>query len=136
VQSILILHFIAKIGFQANDAVSQLKMVEKGLSREDLAIVVLIDFPFQILGGWIAGKFSTGHAPLRPWMWAFWPRLAFAFITTLIVYYFPSPPISNGFFIFLIIHGVLQSLSRRAFYFERSSLHFTDGFKVRYNLSE
>jgi len=111
VQSILILHFIAKIGFQANDAVSQLKMVEKGLSREDLAVIVLIDFPFQILGGWVAGKFSTGQAPLRPWVWAFWPRLAFAFTTTLIVYYFPSRPISEGFFIFLIIHGVLQSFS-------------------------
>jgi PAT family acetyl-CoA transporter-like MFS transporter 1 len=32
------------IGFQANDAVTSLMMVEKGLGREDLAIAVLIDF--------------------------------------------------------------------------------------------
>lgn len=106
------MHLIAKIGFQANDAVSQLKMVEKGLGREDLAIAVLIDFPFQIIGGMIAGRFSAGDRPLRPWVWAFWPRLFFALTSALIVYWFPAPPISQGFFVFLIIHGVLQSFSR------------------------
>ncbi|QRW19026.1 MFS transporter, acetyl-coa transporter [Rhizoctonia solani] len=53
VQSICIIHLVAKIGFQANDAVTSLKLVEKGLSKEDLALAVLIDFPAQIIGGWI-----------------------------------------------------------------------------------
>jgi len=105
------MHFFAKIGFQANEAVTSLKMIEKGLGREDLAIVVLIDFPFQILGGWLAAKWSSGDRPLRPWIWAFWPRLAFAFMSTFIVYWFPTPPLSYGFFIYLIIHTVLQGLS-------------------------
>ena len=106
------MHLVAKIGFQANDAVTSLKMVEKGLGREDLAIAVLIDFPFQIFGGMVAGRFSSGDTPLRPWILAFWPRLTFALTSALIIYYFPSPPISQGFFAFLIIHGVLQSFSR------------------------
>ncbi|KAJ7726339.1 hypothetical protein DFH07DRAFT_1001752 [Mycena maculata] len=42
-----------KIGFAANDAATSLKMVEKGLLREDLAVAVLINFPFQIIGGWL-----------------------------------------------------------------------------------
>lgn len=43
---------IAKIGFMANDSVTSLKLLEKGLLKEDMAVAVLIDFPFQIIGGW------------------------------------------------------------------------------------
>lgn len=104
-------HLVAKIGFAANEAVTALKMVEKGFKREDLALVVLIDFPFQIMGGWLAAKWSRGDAPLRPWIYAFFPRLLFALIATLIVYWFPTPPISTGFFIFLILHTVISSFA-------------------------
>jgi PAT family acetyl-CoA transporter-like MFS transporter 1 len=44
IQVLLAIRFVVKIGFQANDAVTSLKMVEKGLGREDLAIAVLIGF--------------------------------------------------------------------------------------------
>lgn len=111
IQTLLIIHFIAKIGFQANDAVTSLKFVEKGLGREDLAIAVLIDFPFQIFGGYLAARWSTPQRPLRPWIVAYWPRLAFAVISTLIVYYFPTPPISNMFFAFLVVETVLQGFA-------------------------
>ncbi|KAG1755060.1 acetyl-coenzyme A transporter 1 [Suillus paluster] len=123
VQALIIMHFFAKIGFQANEAVTSLKMIEKGLGREDLAIVVLIDFPFQILGGWFAAKWSSGDKPLRPWIWAFWPRLAFAFVSTLIVYWFPTPPLSYGFFIYLIIHTVLQGLASTIQFVGISAFH-------------
>ncbi|KAJ3490155.1 hypothetical protein NLI96_g1649 [Meripilus lineatus] len=111
IQILCVLHLFAKIGWAANDAVTSLKMVEKGLGREDLAIAVLIDFPFQILGGWVAGKWSRGEKPLRPWMYAFWPRLILAFIATLIIYFFPKPPISLGFFAMIVIHTVFQSFA-------------------------
>lgn len=105
------MHLFAKVGFAANDAATGLKLVEKGLKREDLALVVLIDFPFQIMGGWLAAKWSRGDRPLRPWIYAFWPRLVFAFIATFIVYWFPRPPISMGFFVLLIVHTVLSSFA-------------------------
>src|ERR1700685_897598 len=105
------MHLFAKIGFQANEAVTSLKMIEKGLGPEDLAIAVLIVFPFQILGGWLAARWSRGDKALCLWIWAFWPRLSFAFIAVLIVYWFPTPPISTGFFTFVVIHTVLMSLS-------------------------
>jgi PAT family acetyl-CoA transporter-like MFS transporter 1 len=44
IQVLLAIRLVAKIGFQTNDAVTSLMMVEKGLGREDLAIAVLIDF--------------------------------------------------------------------------------------------
>ncbi|EPQ61121.1 MFS general substrate transporter [Gloeophyllum trabeum ATCC 11539] len=123
VQSMLIMHLFAKIGFQANEAVTQLKMVEKGLGREDLALAVLIDFPVQIVGGWLAARWATPDKPLRPWLYAFWPRLGFAFMSTLIVYWFPKPPISPAFFVFLVLHTVLQSFSSTIQFVGISAFH-------------
>jgi hypothetical protein len=105
------MHFFAKVGYAANEAATGLKMIEKGFKREELAIAVLIDFPFQIAGGWLAANWSRGDRPLRPWVWAFWPRMGFGLIATLIVYWFPTPPITTGFFIFLVVHTVLSSFA-------------------------
>lgn len=105
------MHIFAKVGCATNEAVTSLKMVEKGLGREDLAIAVLIDFPFQIIGGWLAARWSRGDKPLRPWIYAFVPRLGFAVIATMIVYWFPTPPISTGFFSFLVLQTVLASFA-------------------------
>ncbi|KIM47934.1 hypothetical protein M413DRAFT_16004 [Hebeloma cylindrosporum] len=123
VQLLIVLHLFAKVGFAANDAASGLKLVEKGFKREDLALVVLIDFPFQIMGGWLAAKWSRGDRPLRPWIYAFWPRLVFSLISTLIVYWFPKPPISTGFFIFLILHTVLSSFASTVQFVGISAFH-------------
>jgi len=123
IQTLIMIHIIAKIGFQANDAVTSLKMVEKGLGREDMAISVLIDFPFQIAGGWLAARWSTPKAPLSPWIWAYWPRLGFALVSTLIVYWFPTPPISSAFFAFLVVHTVMQSFSTTIQFSGLSAFH-------------
>ncbi|EMD41540.1 hypothetical protein CERSUDRAFT_79154 [Gelatoporia subvermispora B] len=111
IQILLLVHFFAKIGFQANDAVTQLKMVEKGLGKEDLAVAVLIDFPFQIFGGWLAGRLSRGPKPLNAWIYAYWPRLGLALVATLLVYWFPRPPISTAFFLLLIVQNVTQNFA-------------------------
>ena len=111
VQVLLLVHFFAKIGFQANENVTQLKMVEKGLGREQLAIAVLINFPFQIFGGWLAGRLSRGPEPLKPWIYAYWPRLVLALVATLLVYWFPKPPISNAFLGLLIIQTIAQDFA-------------------------
>lgn len=111
IQLLIVVHLFAKIGFAANDAATGLKLVEKGFRREDLALVVLIDFPFQIMGGWLAAKWSRGDKPLRPWIYAFWPRLFFALVAALIVLWFPKPPISTGFFVLLVLHTILSSFA-------------------------
>ncbi|EJD04363.1 uncharacterized protein FOMMEDRAFT_107026 [Fomitiporia mediterranea MF3/22] len=111
VQSLLIMHFICKVGFQANEAATSLKLVEKGLGREDLALAVLIDFPCQILLGYLTARWSLGDKPLRPWFAAGWVRLGFAALWAVIVSKFPKPPISHSYFIFLVLMTVLQGVS-------------------------
>lgn len=75
IQTFIVIHLIAKIGFQANDAVTNLKLLDKGFSQEDLALTVLIDFPFEIALGYYAGKWSEQYKPVRVWCWAFVGRL-------------------------------------------------------------
>ena len=97
VQSFVLIHLVAKIGFQANEAVTSLKLLEKGLSREDLALAVLIDFPVQIIGGWLAARWSQGKNPLRPWLAAFVGRLIYA-VVAMIAIKLIEPPITTGLF--------------------------------------
>ena len=111
VQSLLLMHFLCKIGFQANEAVTSLKLVEKGLGKEDLALAVMIDFPCQIIGGYLTARWSKGDKPLRPWLIAYSVRLGFAAIWAFIVHSFPEPPISTSFFSLLVSMTVLQGFS-------------------------
>ncbi|WWD16354.1 hypothetical protein CI109_100780 [Kwoniella shandongensis] len=132
IQSFLLVHLVCKIGFQVNDAVTSLKLLEKGLSKEDLAIAVLIDFPAQMAIGWLAAKWArpvstptsgsskrplTGPASgevtgvLKPWLYAFWARLAMAAIAALVVKGFPSGGVGNGYFALVIMTTLLSSLT-------------------------
>lgn len=122
VQLLVVVHLFAKIGFVAHEATS-LKMIEKGLKREDLAAAALVDFPFQILGGWLAAKWSRGDKPLRPWLYAFWPRYLFGVISVLTVYWFPPPPISAGFFAYLIGFTVISSFTSTVQFVGISAFH-------------
>lgn len=65
-KSFMVVLLTAKIGFIANGAVTALKLLEKGFSKEDLALAVLIDFPLQIIFGYYAVRWSSGPRPLKP----------------------------------------------------------------------
>jgi hypothetical protein len=105
VQTFIIIHIVAKIGFQANDAVTNLKLVEKGFGKEELALAVLIDFPFQIILGYLAARWSKGDNALRPWLVGYVARLGFAVASMAIVAGFPSKTADGGipFSYFLLI---------------------------------
>ncbi|WRT63922.1 uncharacterized protein IL334_000849 [Kwoniella shivajii] len=134
IQSFLCVHLVCKIGFMVNDSVTGLKLLEKGLSKEDLAIAVLLDFPAQMAVGWLAAKWSRptstssrhpltgngsgtsnkqeeGSTVLRPWLYAFWARLIMASIATLVVKGFPKGPIGNGYFTLVVLTTLLSSLT-------------------------
>ncbi|KAJ3125576.1 hypothetical protein HK100_010733 [Physocladia obscura] len=81
---------ISKIGFMAQDSVTALKLLEKGFSKEDLALTVLIDFPIQIFVGYYVAKWSKGPKPLRPWLTAFYIRLLFSGLGMIIVRFVPE----------------------------------------------
>ena len=76
---------VSKIGYIASESIAPLKLLEKGFKKEDLAVAVLIDFPFQILFGILAVKWASKTQPLRPWLMAAYARLALACVTIYLV---------------------------------------------------
>jgi PAT family acetyl-CoA transporter-like MFS transporter 1 len=112
VRSFLLVHFVAKFGFAAHDAATSLKYVEKGLGKEDFAMAVLTGFPIQVVFGYLIARWSRGDRPLRPWIWAYWPRFVFASLAAVILWKFPHPPITTGFFIFLILFRSIGEMAR------------------------
>lgn len=91
VQQFIVVHLVSKIGFQANEAVTGLKLVEKGFGKEDLALAVLLDFPLQIVLGYFAAKHSRGASALSPWLAGFAARLACAAAAAVVVARLPTP---------------------------------------------
>lgn len=125
IQSFLLVHVICKIGFQVNDGVTGLKLLEKGLSKEDLAVAVLLDFPAQMIAGWLAARWArpthnrhalsgggTGQV-LKPWVAAFWARLVMAAFATFVVWAFPmGRKVGSGYFALVVATTLLSSLTR------------------------
>jgi len=112
VQTLMIVLLLSKFGFQANEAVTNLKLLEKGFSKEDLALTVLIDFPFSILFGYYAAKWSSGPYPLKPWMLAFVGRLLAAILNMVVVIMFPKSGVGFVYFVLVIIAHVGTSFMR------------------------
>ncbi|ONH66677.1 Acetyl-coenzyme A transporter 1 [Cyberlindnera fabianii] len=110
IQAFIIILLISKIGFQANEGATNLKLLEKGFAREDLAITVLIDFPFEIIFGYYAAKWSTNDSGyLTPWLHAYLGRLVAAGCAFFVVMFFPSQGVTTSYFILVILQHLLGS---------------------------
>lgn len=111
---------------------TQLKLLEKGLSREDLAVASLLDFPAQMVVGWLAAKWSRPSSSgehrhplsaqqtrqaaatgvLKVWVGAFWARLAMAFVAACVVWLYPaSGQVGTGYFALVIATVLLTSVT-------------------------
>ena len=123
IQIIFLIHLIAKIGFQANDAVTNLKLIEKGFSDEDLALTVLIDFPFEIGLGYYAGRWSTSNPPIHVWCWAFIGRLIAAVVAQLVVMIFPSNGVQPWYLLTVIGSHIFSTFSSTVMFVAISAFH-------------
>lgn len=123
VQIFIVIHLIAKIGFQANDAVTNLKLLDKGFSQEDLALTVLIDFPFEITLGYYAGMWSEKYQPVRVWCWAFVGRLAAAVFAQLVVMAFPAGGTTTPYLLTVIVEHVFSTFMSTVMFVAISAFH-------------
>jgi hypothetical protein len=109
VQSLILVHLIAKIGFQANDAVTSLKLLDKGFSQEDMSLTVLIDFPFEIGIGYYVGKWSYKYPPMHLWCWAFGGRLVAALFAQGTVMLFPKDGVQTWYLLLVITQHIFST---------------------------
>ncbi|KAJ2691420.1 hypothetical protein GGH99_002435 [Coemansia sp. RSA 1285] len=111
-QQLIAVLLFAKIGFIANDSTTQLKLIERGLHREDMALAVLIDFPVQIFFGYYAARWSQGVSKMRPWRIAFILRLMCGVLAMIVVHYFPQGGLTRGYFYAVLATNVASSMAK------------------------
>jgi MFS transporter, PAT family, solute carrier family 33 (acetyl-CoA transportor), member 1 len=122
IQTIIIIHLIAKIGFQANDGVTNLKLLDKGFSKENMALTVLIDFPFEIGLGYYAGKWSTTYTPMRLWCWAFVGRLIAAILAQITVMIFPAK-VDTWYLLIVIAEHISSTFTNTVMFVAIAAFH-------------
>ncbi|KAF2674754.1 hypothetical protein BT63DRAFT_366548 [Microthyrium microscopicum] len=123
VQALIIVHLIAKIGFQANDGATTLKLIDKGFGQDNLALTVLIDFPFEIGLGYYVGKWSSQYGAMQLWSWAFAGRLLAALVAQVIVWSFPSGGVNIGYLIVAIFGHVFSTFMNTVMFVAVSAFH-------------
>ena len=123
IQAIIVIHLIAKIGFQANDGVTNLKLLDKGFSQEDLALTVLIDFPFELGLGYYAGKWSSTYPPMQLWSWAFVGRLVAAAFAQFTVSIFPTGGTTTWYLLTVIFEHVFSTFMSTIMFVAISAFH-------------
>jgi PAT family acetyl-CoA transporter-like MFS transporter 1 len=123
IQTLLVVHLIAKIGFQANDAVTGLKLLDKGFGQDNMALTVLIDFPFEIGLGYYVGKWSSTYPPMQLWCWAFVGRLAAAVTAQLVVLSFPAGGVTISYLCLAIFGHVFSTFMNTVMFVAVSAFH-------------
>ena len=123
IQTFIVVHLIAKLGFQANDAVTNLKLLDKGFSTEDLALTVLIDFPFEIALGYYAGRWSTAYPALHVWCWAFVGRLVAAVVAQGVVMMFPPQGTTTWYLMTVIGSHIFSTFMSTVMFVAVSAFH-------------
>lgn len=135
VQSLVIIHLTSKVAFQCNEAATNLKLLERGFKKEDLAVTVLIDVPFEVIFGYYVAKWSSesnhhlhpsrpvlsrtnnwtrflvgDRGILTPWLWGFLGRLIAAALGSYVLSIFPkNNQLNKPFFLLVIIQHLLGS---------------------------
>jgi PAT family acetyl-CoA transporter-like MFS transporter 1 len=121
--TIMIIYLVAKLGFVTNDAVTNLKLLDKGFGQANMALVVLIDFPFEISLGYYAGKWSTEYTPLRLWCWAFVARLAAAVFAQITIMIYPSNPVPTWYMLVVIGEHIYSTFMNTVMFVAISAFH-------------
>ena len=123
IQSIIVIHLIAKIGFQANEAVTNLKLLEKGFGQDNLSLAVLVDFPFEIFLSYHAGRWSTIYQPITVWCWAFIARLIAAALAQVTVMLFPKEGVQTWYLLAVIVSHMFSTFTGTVMLVSSAAFH-------------
>lgn len=78
-----------RLGMLPAEQAAPLKLLEKGVSKEALAGLVLLEFPCELASAILAGRWAASPNPFGPWMLGYRVRLVMAAaVTTLVCIYF------------------------------------------------
>ena len=112
VRSLCVVLLTSKVGFAAADALSALKLQERGLKKEGLALMGVLVTPVALLVPAVVAKYTHGDRPLDVFMHAFPYRLAVGLLLAALVYAVPahltagtaSPPLYGAMLVCFVAH--------------------------------
>jgi PAT family acetyl-CoA transporter-like MFS transporter 1 len=108
-RELILILLLAKIGFQADETITGLKLLDLGFSREYLALTALIDFPLQLIFGYYVAKWSAGNHPLKPWIFGLSGKLVTAVMGMMLVYYYPQDELSTFYIVLIMAVTIFSS---------------------------
>ncbi|MEW5299058.1 MAG: hypothetical protein WDW36_002107 [Sanguina aurantia] len=80
----------SRLGILAAEGAASLKLIDKGVSKEALATLVLLQFPVELATALAAGRWAARTSPARPFLVGYGLRLVAAALTVWLVAVFPS----------------------------------------------
>ena len=78
-----------RLGMLPAEQAAPLKLLEKGVSKEALAGLVLLEFPCELASAVLAGRWASSPTPFAPFMLGYKIRLVMAAAVTLVVSHVP-----------------------------------------------
>jgi len=88
----------SKVGFSAADSVTSLKLIERGVPKEKLAMLAIPIIPLNIALPWIISKYTSGTQPMNIYLKAIPPRLIMGLVFMGVVMVTPSLALEDGSF--------------------------------------
>jgi len=79
-----------RIGVLAPESAYSLKLIDKGVSKEALAFLVLLQFPIELGSALLAGRWAANHSPYSPFMCGLFLRMASSAWFVLLTHTFPQ----------------------------------------------
>ena len=106
-----------RVGFAAADNVAVLKMIERGLPKEQLGLFALVSFPFEMIAPIIVARQLQVGDPMALWNRVFPVRLCLAAGAALIVHAMPTgetlPP---TFYAVILVYQLAYELVQNAMF--------------------
>lgn len=92
----VILRSTSKVAFAATDGVSSLKLLEKGLPKEHMAVIIVGLTPISIFLPAVTSHLTAGPRPLRVFKWAYVPRLVLGLVFAAFIWSCGQTTTSEG----------------------------------------
>lgn len=113
-----------KIGLVLFDAVTTLRLLDKGVRQQDVAIFALIDFPLQLVVAIYASKYVAGATPLNLYRIGFAARAAVGLWGAFVVYLYPGGHAPSAFWWIVLLVTSLSYSTAMNFMFVSQCAHF------------
>ncbi|WIA38680.1 hypothetical protein OEZ86_001986 [Tetradesmus obliquus] len=78
-----------RLGVLPAESAASLKLLDKGVAKEALAALVLVQFPVELVSAVVAGRWASSHSPYQPFMAGYFVRLLMAVLLTALARAFP-----------------------------------------------